>query len=98
MSFPLLKENQISLSGIEVKTKMEKCLLKLLFATVYQKEFNSKNRFRFSYSDQMDEPLARQEFDLTVLLENFQQKAVSNVFVFEEKVCVRVKFRKQIGS
>ena len=54
---PLLKENQISLSGIEVKTEDGKVIVKAFMRNSLRKRSRSRNRFLFSYLDQMENHL-----------------------------------------
>ena len=54
---PLLKENQISLSGIEVKTEDGKVLVKAFLRNSLPKRSLSKNRFPFYYLDQKESHL-----------------------------------------
>ena len=64
---PLLKENQISLSGIEVKTENGKVLVKAFLRNSLPKAIAFQESLPLLLLGPEGEPLARQVFDLTVL-------------------------------
>ena len=67
MSFPLLKENQISLSGIEVKKEGERVFVKAFIRNSLPKAIHFQEPVPLLLLGPDGEPLARQEFDLTTL-------------------------------
>ena len=90
MNFPLLKENQISLSGIEVKTEDGKVFVKAFVRNSLPKAIRFQEPVPLLLLGPDGEHLARQEFDLSVLGELPAESSLPMIFVFEEKN-VRVK-------
>ena len=81
---PLLKENQISLSGIEVKTENGKIFVKAFLRNSLPKAIAFQEPIPLLLLGPEGEPLARQVFDLTVLEELPAESSLPWLFVFEE--------------
>lgn len=87
---PLLKENQISLSGIEVRAEDGKIFVKTFIRNSLPKAITFREPVPLLLLGPDGEILARQVFDLSVIGEIPAESSLPRVFVFEEKF-VRVK-------
>ena len=82
---PLLKENQISLSGIEVKKEGDRVFVKAFVRNSIAKAIHFQEPAPLLLLGPDGEVLARQEFDLTTLGELPAESSMPNVFVFEKE-------------
>ena len=82
---PLLKENQISLSGIEVKKEGERVFVKAFIRNGLPKAIRLQEQVPLTLLGPDGETLARQEFNLTTLGELPAESSQPNVFVFEKE-------------
>jgi accessory Sec system S-layer assembly protein len=82
---PLLKENQISLSGIEVKKEGDRVFVKAFIRSSLAKAITFQEPVPLLLLGPDGEQLARQEFDLTTLGELPAESSMPNVFVFEKE-------------
>ena len=87
---PLLKENQISLSGIEVKTENGEVFVKAFVRNSLPKAITFQEPVPLLLLGPDEEILARQVFDLSVMGEIPAESSLPHMFIFEEKF-VRVK-------
>ena len=82
---PLLKENQISLSGIELKTEGGKVIVSAFVRNSLPKGIRFKEPVPLLLLGPDEEPLAHQKFDLSVLGELPAESSLPWHFVFEAK-------------
>jgi len=82
---PLLKENQISLSGIELKKEEDRVFVKAFIRNSLAKGIRFQEPVPLLLLGPDGEPLARQEFDLSTLGELPAESSMPNVFVFEKE-------------
>lgn len=87
---PLLKENQVSLSGIEVKTENGKVFVQTFVRNSSAQTIVFKEPVHLSLLGPDGDILARQEFDLSVIGDIPAESSLPWQFLFEEKN-VRVK-------
>lgn len=82
---PLLKENQISLSGIEIKKEGDRVFVKAFIRNSIAKGIRFQEPVPLLLLGPDGEVLARQEFDLTTIGELPAESSLPNVFVFEKE-------------
>ena len=82
---PLLKENQISLSGIEVKKEGDRVFVKAFIRNSLAKAIRFEEPVPLLLLGPDGEMLARQEFDLKTLGEIPAESSMPQVFVFEKE-------------
>ena len=82
---PLLKENQISLSGIELKKEGDRVFVKAFIRNSLAKGIRFQEPVPLLLLGPDGESLARQEFDLSTLGELPAESSMPNVFVFEKE-------------
>ena len=82
---PLLKENQISLSGIELKLEDGNVMVRALIRSSLKKAITFQDKASLLLLDPEGKPLAHQAFDLTELGEIPAESSVPWVFMFQKQ-------------